>query len=155
MSALKLRWSDERAREGALYAAGSGLHPSVDRVFVIEAIQEIVTYLIGSEQFAVVRADDALTPLALFGVDAARLSGLTPHTGIIGTSLSERRTVALPRGVPADASCVRACVPLVVGGEVRGFVLIFDFLPVKGELSAIDHELFALVSSQAALVRHF
>jgi hypothetical protein len=49
---------------------------------------------------------------------------------------------------------VRVCVPLVAAGEIRAFVLIFGFLPQKGELLPLDHELFALVASQAATALH-
>ena len=137
-----------------LYAAGHALHSSLDREAVIGAIQEIVINLIGSEQFAIVLADEALTPQALFGVEASALVGLTPRTGFIGRAFVERRPLALPRGVPTDSTGVRVCVPLVSNGEVRAFVLIFDFLPQKGEITGLDHELFALVGSQAALALH-
>jgi hypothetical protein len=137
-----------------LYAAGHALHSSLDRDAVLGAIQEIVINLIGSEQFAIVLADEALTPQALFGVEASALVGLTPRTGIIGRAHTEGRPLALPRGVPTDSTGVRVCVPLVANGDVRAFVLIFDFLPQKGEISGLDHELFALVGSQAALALH-
>jgi hypothetical protein len=137
-----------------LYAAGHALHSSLDRDAVLGAIQEIVINLIGSEQFAIVLADEALTPQALFGVEASALVGLTPRTGIIGRAYTEGRPLALPRGVPTDSTGVRVCVPLVANGEVRALVLIFDFLPQKGEISGLDHELFALVGSQAALALH-
>lgn len=137
-----------------LYAAGHALHSSLDREAVLAAIQEIVVNLIGSEQFAIVRADESLSPQALFGVDAGRLSGLTPRTGIIGRSASEGRPLALPGGMSVDATGVRVCVPLVAAGETRGFVLIFGFLPQKAEIMPLDHELFALVGSQAATALH-
>jgi hypothetical protein len=134
-----------------LYAAGHALHSSLDRQAVLGAIQEIVINLIGSEQFAIVLADEQLTLQSKFGVPASALEGLSRQTGIIGRALAEGRPLALPRGAPVDATGVRVCVPLVVAGETRAFVLIFDFLPQKGELSALDHELFTLVGGQAAL----
>jgi hypothetical protein len=134
-----------------LYAAGHVLHSSLERQAVLGAIQEIVINLVGSEKFAIVLADEKLTPQALFGVEARELEGLTPRSGIIGRAHNEGRPLALPRGAPTDATGVRVCVPLVVGGTTRAFVLIFDFLPQKGEISSLDHELFTLVGSQAAL----
>jgi hypothetical protein len=132
-----------------LYAAGHALHSSLDHQAVLCAIQEIVINLIGSEQFAVV--DAAFAPLALFGVEASALTDLTPSSGIIGRARSEGRPLSLPRGSPTDMTGVRVCIPLVADGEVRAYVLIFDFLPQKGEISSLDHELFTLVGSQAAL----
>jgi hypothetical protein len=137
-----------------LYAAGHALHASLEREQVLAAIQEIVINLVGSEQFAIVRADDQLSPLALFGVLPSRLEGLSPRSGIIGRALAEGRPLVLPRAVPGDSTGIRVCVPLVAGGETRAFVLIFGFLPHKGELVPVDHELFALVGSQAATALH-
>jgi K+-sensing histidine kinase KdpD len=140
----------QNANLASLYAAGHALHASLERDQVLAAIQEIVINLVGSEQFAIVAADDVLTPQALFGVTIARLAGLSARSGIIARAASEGRPLALPRAVADDASGVRVCVPLVVNGRTRAFVLIFGFLPQKSELLPLDHELFALVGSQAA-----
>jgi len=137
-----------------LYAAGHALHSSLNQDDVLGAIQEIVINLIGSEEFAIVLADEQLTVQKSFGVEPSRLRGLTPRSGIIGRARLEARPLSLPRGAPVDATGVRVCVPLVMAGETRGFVLIFDFLPQKGELSALDHELFTLVGGQAGLALH-
>lgn len=144
----------QNANLATLYAAGHALHSSLDRESVLAAIQEIVINLIGSEQFAIVRADENLSPQALFGVEPSRLDGFTPRLGIIGRAASEGRPLALPGGMPADSTGVRVCVPLVTAGETRGFVLIFGFLPQKAEIMPLDHELFALVGSQAATALH-
>lgn len=133
-----------------LYAAGHALHASLDRDAVLGAIQEIVINLIGSELFAIVSADETLTPLSLFGVRPAALSGLTLRSGIIGRSHAEGRPLALLRSMPSDSTGVRVCIPLVLSDQTHGFVLIFGFLPQKEELSPLDYELFSLVGSQAA-----
>ena len=133
-----------------LYAAGHALHSSLDREAVLGGMQEIVINLIGSEQFAIVGADDQLTPYALFGVKPHELAGLTPDSGMIGRARSEQRPLALPRGMPADATRVRVCIPLQVGETTHGFVLIFGFLPQKEDLQPLDYELFSLVGTQAA-----
>jgi hypothetical protein len=134
----------------ALYAAGHALHGSVDRAAVLSGLQEIVINLIGSEEFAIVAADDTLTPYALFGMQPHDLVGLTPRSGIIGRALEEQRPLALIRSMPADATGVRVCIPLQIGEKTHGFVLIFSFLPQKEELLPLDYELFSLVGSQAA-----
>ena len=133
-----------------LYAASHALHTSVGRDAVLGAIQEIVINLIGSEEFAIVKANDELTPLATFGLGATRLNGLSRSSGIIGQAFAEGRPLALPRSMPTDITGVRVCIPLVQNEEVRGFVVIFSFLPQKDELNSLDHELFGLVGSQAA-----
>ena len=133
-----------------LYAAGHALHASLDRSAVLGAIQEIVINLVGSEQFAIVAADDQLTPHAMFGVKRELLAGLGPRSGLIGRAYAEGRPLSLLRGMPSDSTGVRVCIPLVLGDKVQGFVLIFEFLPQKDDISALDYEIFSLVGSQAA-----
>jgi hypothetical protein len=134
----------------SLYAAGHALHASVDRAAVLSGIQEIVINLVGSEEFAIVAADEALTPYALFGMQPQHLAGLTPRSGIIGRAATEQRPLALMLRMPADPTGVRVCIPLQIGERTHGFVLIFSFLPHKEELQPLDYELFSLVASQAA-----
>jgi nitrate/nitrite-specific signal transduction histidine kinase len=140
----------QNANLATLYAAGHALHTSASREAVLAAIQEIVINLVGSEEFAIVGGDYGLTPLAVFGMRAQQLDGLNRESGIIGRAMSEQRTLALMRGMPADATGVRVCIPLQLGQELRGFVLIFSFLPQKEDLSPLDQELFSLVGTQAA-----
>jgi hypothetical protein len=134
----------------SLYAAGHALHSSLDRAAVLSAIQEIVINLIGSEQFAIVAADEGLTPQALFGVRSERLAGLSPRSGLIGQAQVEARPISLLRGMSCDSTGVQVCIPLVLDEKVEGFVLIFEFLPQKEDISPLDRELFSLVGSQAA-----
>jgi hypothetical protein len=140
----------QNASLAALYAAGHALHGNLQRAAVLSGIQEIIINLIGSEEFAIVANDEALTPLALFGTRAQDLRGLTPRSGIIGRAVAEQSTLALMRGMPVDTTGVRVCIPLQIADKIRGFVLIFSFLPQKEELQALDYELFWLVGSQAA-----
>ncbi|HET7543262.1 MAG TPA: hypothetical protein VFK05_25485 [Polyangiaceae bacterium] len=140
----------QNANLAALYAAGHALHTSLDRTAVLGAVQEIVINLIGSEQFAIVAADEGLTPHALFGVRSERLVGLGPRSGLIGRAQVERRPISLLRNTPCDSTGVRVCIPLVLNDKVEGFVLIFEFLPQKEDISSLDYELFALVGGQAA-----
>ena len=133
-----------------LHAAGHALHGSLKREGVLAAIQEIVINLIGSEQLAIVAADEALTLQARFGVTGEQLRGLNRDAGIIGRARAELRPLALLRDMPSDATGVRVCIPLMLGDEPAGFVLIFGFLPQKEEIGPLDYELFSLLASRAA-----
>lgn len=144
----------QNANLATLYAAGHALHTNFSRDSVLAAIQEIVINLVGSEEFAIVAADEQLTPLATFGMNHDKLRGLTRSSGIIGRAYAEARTLALPHGMPTDATRVRVCIPLVLADRVDGFVLIFGFLPQKDDISTLDHELFGLVGTQAAAALH-
>jgi hypothetical protein len=132
-----------------LYAAGYALHTSVERDGVVGAIQEVVINLIGSEEFAIVSADD-MAPIAAFGVRPERLAAVSAKSGIVSRALAGGRPLALPRGVPVDGSGVRVCIPLRVGERPIAAVVIFGFLPQKSELTPLDYELFSLVGSHAA-----
>lgn len=138
-----------------LYAAITALHASLDLRTVVSGIEEIVINLIGSEQFAIVRADDDLTPWSLFGVNAAQLNGLCSNSGILARAAAEGRPLIIPGALPVDTSGVRVCVPLVAESEICGFLLIFGFLSQKTEIVPLDHELFALVGSQAGSLLHY
>jgi len=87
---------------------------------------------------------------ALFGIANDRLAGLGPRSGLIGRANAEGRPLSLLRGMPSDSTGVRVCIPLVLNDVVQGFVLIFEFLPQKEDISPLDYELFSLVGSQAA-----
>lgn len=144
----------QNANLATLYAAGHALHASLERDAVLSAIQEIVINLVGSEELAIVAADEKLTPLSTFGITAERLAGLTRDAGIIGRAFTEQRPLSLFKGMPADSTRVRVCIPLELGSKVDGFVLIFGFLPQKEDISPLDQELFSLLGSQAAAALH-
>jgi hypothetical protein len=144
----------QNANLSTLYAAGYALHACFRRDAVLAAIQEIVINLLGSEEFAIVRADERLSLLASFGLRPGTLVGLTRDSGIIGRAFTEGSPLALPHGMPTDVTRVRVCIPLSLDGRVVGFVLIFSFLPQKDDLSALDHELFSLVGNQAGAALH-
>ena len=145
---------EQNSNLATLYAAVSALHSSLELRTVVTGIEEIVTNLIGSEQFAIVRSDETLTPWSLFGVTLTQLRDLSPRAGIIGRAASECRPLVMPGGMPVDPTGVRVCVPLIADGQTLGFLLIFGFLPQKTEIQTLDHELFALVGSQAAAALH-
>lgn len=134
-----------------LHAANHALHADLKREAVLAAIQEIVINLIGSEQLAIVAADEQLSPQALFGVTREQLRGLDGDSGIIARARQEGRPLALLRDMPSDATGVRVCIPLMLGEEAYGFVLVFGFLPQKEEIGPLDHELFALLSLRAGV----
>ena len=136
----------QNANLARLYAASYQLHATVRRDEVVQAIQEIVVNLIGSEELAIMQGGAQLTPLATMGVDAKRLGALDLTTGALGRSLATRQPVMSER----DDAGIHASIPLVVGERMLGVVLIFGLLPQKAELDAFDRELLELVATHAA-----
>lgn len=132
-----------------LYAASYQLHTSLHRAEVVQAIQEIVVNLVGSEELAILRVDGgALTPIAAMGIDAERLAGLR-RAGLLEAAERTGEPVAHGGDEPA-ADGVTACIPLAVAGRTLALIAIFRLLPQKPALGPLDMELFALLAQQAA-----
>lgn len=136
----------QNANLARLYAASYQLHATVHRGEVVQAIQEIVVNLIGSEELAILEGGASLKPLATMGVDAGRLDALDTTAGALGRSLATRTPVLCE----PDASGLQASIPLVIGDRTLAVILIFGLLPQKTELDAFDRELLDLVATHAA-----
>jgi len=136
----------QNANLARLYAASYQLHATVQRREVLQAIEEIVINLIGSEELAIVDGTAYKTPLVAVGVNADRLALLDPTRGALGHSL----TTLTPVLAMNDQAGVRASIPLVAGNRVLAIILIFGLLPQKPALDAFDRELLELVATHAA-----
>ncbi len=136
----------QNANLARLYAASYQLHATIRRDEVVQAIQEIVVNLIGSEELAILEGGPKLKPLATMGVDDQRLDALDTTAGSLGQSLSTR----LPVIAAPDAAGIQASIPLVVGDRTLAVVLIFGLLPQKAALDDFDRELLDLVATHAA-----
>ena len=130
-----------------LYVASYQLHTSVDRAAVLAAIQEIVINLIGSEELAIYeRNDDGEFQLTgSFGLDLDRVSRF-----ITGEYAVERIGEGHIFADPADRVPLTAHVPLQIGEQVIGAILVFSLLDHKPELQPVDHELFDLLAVHAS-----
>ena len=120
--------AEQRVGELAqLQAALLQLHQARQPADVLTAIKEIVANLIGSEAMGIYarRPDGAMALL----------------DGIGDTAASEF----------ADAV---VSIPLLLDGRAIGVIAIFRLLPQKSGLERVDHELFALLSTHAALALH-
>lgn len=136
----------QNANLARLYAASYQLHATVHRQEVVQAIQEIVVNLIGSEELAILEGGATLKPLATMGIDAERIEALDTTAGALGRSLATRTPVLCE----PDAAGIQASIPLVIGNRTLAVVLIFGLLPQKAELDAFDRELLDLVATHAA-----
>jgi len=140
-----------------LYVASYRLHETLRRSAVIEAIQEIIVNLVGSEEFGIFELDEVRGTLSLtewWGNEAAGLdSGQRSPTPIVQTALSGE--VYIAPAEPANAArALTACIPLKVEGRVIGVIAVFRLLAHKPALEAIDLELFDLLAMQAGIALH-
>ena len=130
-----------------LYVASYQLHTSVDRAAVLQAIQEIVINLIGSEQLAIYeRNGDAEFRLAAsFGLGQDRLTAF-----VAGEYAVEKLGEGHIFGNPADREPLTACIQLRIGERVVGAILVFRLLDHKPALQPVDYELFDLLAVHAS-----
>jgi len=152
---------EQNANLAHLYVASFRLHGTIDRREVLEAIQEIVINLIGSEEHAVFGVDDrGLTLLASVGVDRRHLEAIPFDRGILGHVARTGERFLLP-DAKVDARAeeyeehLRVAIPLVLGDEVVGVLAIFRLLPQKTDLEPGDLELFDLLATHAATALAF
>jgi hypothetical protein len=145
-----------------LYVATLRVHGSIGRADVLAAIHEIIINLVGCEELAVLETNangSALVLSSSFGIDAGPLEKIAIGDGIIGECALSRQTYILsespesPR-LPRETN-LTACVPLIVEGVVTGAIAIFRLLDHKPKLEPIDHELFALLGTHAAMALHY
>ena len=142
-----------------LYVAGRCLHGPMKRREVLEAVQEVVTNLIGSHEAALFEMQDdgeALSLVACFGIDPGPYRRITLGQGRIGrcAETGETQMDGAWRSEPALDSerHLTACVPLKVGTRVVGVLALFRLLPQKRSgLTALDHDLLELLATQAAV----
>lgn len=129
-----------------LYVTSYQLHGTLKREAILQALQEVIVNLIGSEDFAICEAQNGeLTVAASVGVDPETVTWATPRV----RSAADSRVLYVG---PADREPgdPLVCLPLQVDGELVGMVIIFGLLAHKAQLEPLDHELFDLLASHAS-----
>jgi hypothetical protein len=139
-----------------LTVASKLLAASVEREDVLSAIEEVVVNMIGSEELAIFNLDGDGESLRV-----ARLRGLDLNSPCLGRALGQLRFVmrtgqtiiSRAHHTPNNDrdGGLTAAIPLVVENHVTGVVAIFSLLQQKVELDPTDHELFDVLSRQAAM----
>lgn len=137
------------ARFWKLYTASHRLHEPPDKAGVIGVIQEIVSAIIGSEAMALLeqRDDGQLEVSAAFGVDARRVLALAGSDRSLVRALQRGETFI--SDAPPLGGRPTACIPLKVGGDVAGALVVFDLLSHKAGYLEEDELVFELLSLQA------
>lgn len=146
---------EQLARLTRLYVVHERLRQALAPAEVLEAIQEIVANLIGSEELAIWRLDatsGALSLVSCVGLEPAPLRTVPLGQGIIGrVALTGEPFVASVPPPPDSPHALNACVPLSLEDRVRGALAIFALLPQKQALEDADRELLVVLSEQAAV----
>ncbi len=137
-----------------LYVALERLHGGLTRDETLQALQEIIINVVGSEEFAVFqRVDDRLSLIHHFGVDPVPLRELKLGDGVIGRTAQRGKLYVAGRDGPVDAADadVSASIPLLVGDAVWGVLTIFRLLGHKPVLGESDQVVFELIRSHAGI----
>jgi hypothetical protein len=145
---------EQSSEMAQLYVALERLHGGLAREETLQALQEIVINVVGSEEFSVFeRVGDRLSLIHHFGVDPVPLRALKVGDGVIGRTAQRGKLFIAGRDGPVDASDadVSACIPLMVGDEVWGVVTIFRLLGHKPGIAESDQVVFELIRSHAGV----
>jgi hypothetical protein len=142
-----------------LTVASQLLAASLEREEVLGTIEEVIVNMIGSEELAIFDVDrdgTSLNVARLRGIDAAS-PRLARAFGPLSYVLRSGQTlVSRDRRVRADDidGGLTAAIPLKVERDVTGVVAIFRLLDQKVALEQVDHDLFEILSRQAAMALH-
>jgi hypothetical protein len=141
----------EAARVTNLYVALTHLHRGLDPSHVRAAIGDVVTNLIGAEEFVLLVREDPLT-----GCEVAMARGVGPSDPHYGRGAyaggDEEVDAALCDGLPRFGGGERvAIVPLLVGDETLGAIVILRLFDHKPVLFEEDREILALLGAHAGI----
>ncbi|HSM93669.1 MAG TPA: GAF domain-containing protein [Anaeromyxobacteraceae bacterium] len=145
---------EQSSEMAQLYVALERLHGGLTREETLQALQEIVINVVGSEEFAVFeRAGDRLALVHHFGVDPVPLRAAKLGEGVIGRTAQRGKLFIAGRDGPVDAADadVSACIPLMRGDDVWGVVTIFRLLGHKPGIAESDQVVFELIRSHAGI----
>lgn len=132
-----------------LYAALLQIHGAASMEELLQAIQEVVINIIGSEELAVLEVrDGALRLLRSYGIDPDPYQAVPLGQGALGRVA---QTGKLHRsdldGAPPGEERLTGCIPLRFGGQVVGVVAFWRLLDHKPTLLPSDQEVFDLLTS--------
>lgn len=137
-----------------LYVASTQLHSSLDFDEVIERVRAIVLNIIGAVVFAMYLADERgdTYPIVLREGGSDLPAEIVAGQGRAGKAIAAREMdcVAAGRALAPAAGEPIACVPLEVGGEAVGVLVIHELLAHKSAFDPVDLDLLRLLQTHAA-----
>lgn len=135
----------------SMYVSSYQLHATLDLDEVVRVIEEIVINFIGAKEYAVLLAEENGT----FRVTASKgLGARLPATGIeargVLAEVVGSRTAYVHTSMRPAREGVLAAVPLSMGTQTVGAVIIYSLLSQKDQLLRNDVELLSLLGGHAA-----
>lgn len=135
----------------SMYVSSFQLHATLDLAEVVRVIEEILVNFIGARSYAILLTDDdgSFRISAETGLEG-RLpqSGIRPR-GVLAEVLGSQTAYVHTSSRPAREG-VLAAVPLLMGRNVVGALLVFSLFAQKERFLKNDVELFSLLGGHAA-----
>jgi nitrate/nitrite-specific signal transduction histidine kinase len=139
-----------------LYVASQRLHATFDLEEVKKIITEILAEMVGAEEFGLLVLDREKKNLHVLAGEGIRerlpKATLPVGEGIIGDVARTGESFYFVPKTEAEkkAHLPLATLPLKLGGETVGVVVIYRLLGHKPKFSPIDHQILELVAAHAA-----
>jgi hypothetical protein len=139
-----------------VYAARMRLQNAVDQADALDAIREIASNLIGTEEVAVFKVDKKRSELWLywsFGVDPNRHSVLeVSHEPKLKQVLSGKLVYRVPlsgENLLSTDDPVSALIPIMVDGGASAVIVLFRLFPHKSGIEPVDREICEVLANFA------
>ena len=136
-----------------LYVSSYQLHSTLVFHEVVQIVCEILLNLVGAREFAIYVLDEQtqmLHPLVCEGTDASHFPAVPLGHGLIGKSVADNAQHVVESAHLGTPEAPLAVIPLVVGEQRVGAIVLVKLLVQKEALSGVDLELFALLGAHAA-----
>ncbi len=139
-----------------LYVASQRLHATFDLEEVKQIITEILAEMVGAEEFGLLVLDKEKKNLLVLAGEGIRerlpKETLPVGEGIIGdVARTGESFYFVPKSeAEKKAHLPLATLPLKLGGQTVGVVVIYRLLGHKPNFSPIDHQILELVAAHAA-----
>jgi len=142
-----------------LYVACRQLHSTLNRAEVLLAAREIISNLIGCEEYAVFSTVPAglLRCVDSFGIRPDECERVCLSTEALWRVIQMGEPYIPQAGSGARSGTegrISACIPLKLGGTVTGAIALFRLLPQKPGIEKRDEELFQLLENHLAMALH-
>ena len=132
----------------ALFVASTRLHASFDYVSVIHTVGEIITNLVGATAFGIYLVDTASDGISLIKSYGCDEVGIAMGMAMAARAIDSGETQTAGR--PAADGSPLAAVPLLVGHQPMGAIVLNRLVEHKCGLEPRDFDLFDLLAKNAS-----
>ncbi len=138
-----------------LYVASFQLHGTLAPKGVLSVLEQMLMQFVGAASFAIflrqpVDGEDLLIPAHAFHCDDVKGTTVPWNEGLIGESAATQINYVGDPSLRREGGEPLACIPMVLGNETVGVIVIYRLLEQKEKFVEIDYELFKLLALHSA-----